>query len=137
MSDIVLLDTSVYLNVLDVPSFNQDYDSVIAEFKSAIERQNFFLLPMASVWETGNHIARLSEGALRRKYAGKFVADVTQAILGRTPYRATYFPKKDEFADWLKDFPNAAMRNKSLADHSIVKEWERTCDLNPHRRVRI
>ena len=68
------------------------------------------------------------------------------AFQGQTPYRATHFPERNEFETWLSDFPQAAMRNKSatrttegtsLADLSIIKEWERNCRLNPMSRVRI
>lgn len=146
MSAIVLLDTSVYLNVLDVPGFNQDKNAVFAEFQAAIQQGDYFLLPLAAVWETGNHIAHLNDGQQRRTYAQKLVEDVLKAFDGNTPYRATHFPERDEFARWLTDFPDAAMRNKSpvkttegtsLADLSIIKEWERNCTLHPMSRVRI
>lgn len=48
MSDIVLLDTSVYLNVLDVPGFNQDRDEILDEFAVRVESGDYFLLPMAT-----------------------------------------------------------------------------------------
>ena len=146
VSDIVLLDTSIYLNVLDVPGFNQNKDAVFAEFQEAIQRRDYFLLPLASVWETGNHIAHLSDGYQRRTYAQRLVEDVGQAFVGRAPYRATHFPDRDEFISWLTEFPDFAMRNKSpdkptegtsLADLSIIKEWERACALNSMSRVRI
>lgn len=57
MSAIVLLDTSVYLNVLNVPGFNQDRQTVFDDFDKAIKQNDHFLLPLATVWETGNHIA--------------------------------------------------------------------------------
>lgn len=146
MSGIVLLDTSVYLNVLDVPGFNQACVAVLNEFERLIKAGNHFLLPLASVLETGNHIAGLADGQTRRRFGEKLVADVTKAFLGQAPYRATYFPDRDDFLEWLRDFPDMVMRSKtvkklrkgiSLADLSIVKEWERNCRLNPMTRVRI
>lgn len=146
MSDIVLLDSSVYLNVLDVPGFNQERTSVFERFAQSIENKDHFLLPLAAVWETGNHIAHLSDGATRRRYALDLVDDVTRAFNGDVPYRATHFPEREEFLNWLSAFPEMAMRNKSkeklregvsLADLSIIKEWERNCDLHPMSRVRV
>lgn len=146
MSAIVLLDTSVYLNVLDVPGFNQDRDAVLKAFKTSIQAGDYFLLPLAAVLETGNHVARLPDGQQRRRYAQTLVTDVRTAFDGQAPYRATHFPEREEFARWLADFPDAAMRNKSpkkaaegtsLADLSIIKEWERNRDLHPMSRVRI
>ena len=146
MSAIVLLDTSVYLNVLDVPGFDQYRQTVIDDFEKGIHQDDHFLLPLATVWETGNHIAHLPNGQHRRSYAQELVNKVLQAFRGEAPYRATHFPERDEFMTWLNDFPQAAMRNKSatkttegtsLADLSIIKEWERNCRLNPMSRVRI
>ena len=146
MSAIVLLDTSVYLNVLDVPGFNQHRQTVIKDFEKGINQDDHFLLPLATVWETGNHIAHLPNGQQRRTHAQNLADDVLLAFQGQIPYRATHFPERDEFMTWLSDFPQAAMRNKSatkttegtsLADHSIIKEWKRNCRLNPMSRVRI
>lgn len=146
MGSIVLLDTSIYLNVLDVPRFNQNRGQVGREFAGKIKNGDSFLLPMATIWETGNHIAGLATGGERRRFARKLVDDVTSAMNGDTPYRATYFPKKEQFIAWLKDFPESAARSKSakkqregvsLADHSMIKEWEHTCTLNNMSRVLI
>jgi hypothetical protein len=146
MSAVILMDTSIYLNVLNVPEFNQDREAVLAQFESYAKNGDSFLLPMASIWETGNHIADLDNGGLRRQYAQKLVKDVENAIQGNVPYRATYFPSREEFLSWLADFPDYAGRSKSpartregvsLADMSIIKEWERTCKLHPMTRVSI
>lgn len=150
MSAIVLLDTSIYLNVLDVPGYNQNREAVLAQFAVMIGtpegEMDTLLLPLGTVWETGNHIARLPDGARRRAYAEKFRDAVTAAFAGRRPYRPTHFPDRDEFARWLTEFPDYAMRNKSstirtegtsLADLSIIKEWDRARSLNPMSRVRI
>jgi hypothetical protein len=146
MSAIVLLDTTVYLNVLDVTNWNQDRVAVLDQFKSRMEDGDYFLLPMATIWETGNHIAYLQNGGLRRKFALKFVDDVEKAISGGVPYKATYFPEREIFRNWIKGFPEYAMRNKStmktregisLADFSIIKEWEQTRATNSMSRVLI
>lgn len=135
MSAIVLLDTSVYLNVLDVEGWNQDRDAVLDEFALRIDCGDYFLLPMATIWETGNHISDLSDGGNRRRFAEKLVGDVGKAVNGDVPYRATHFPDREEFLSWLREFPDYAQRNKSatktregvsLADLSIIKEWGQT-----------
>ncbi|TVQ94855.1 MAG: hypothetical protein EA400_00830 [Chromatiaceae bacterium] len=85
MSAILLLDTSVYLNVLDIPTLNQDRDSILEEFAAFIEQDDHFLLPLATVWETGNHIADLGDGQTRRSYARRLVEDVAKAFNGEAP----------------------------------------------------
>lgn len=146
MSEIVLLDTSVYLNVLDVPGRNQQRAEILGAFREKVEKENYFLLPMGTVWETGNHISRLADGGRRREYALKLASEVSRAFNGDLPYRPTYFPEREQFLAWLRDFPDFAQRNKSpdkttegvsLTDLSIIKEWERTRHLHPGWRVTI
>lgn len=146
MSGIVLLDTSVYLNVLDVPGYNQDRTSVLDEFRHCITLGDYFLLPLATVWETGNHIADLGDGQTRRRYAKSMLEDVTKAFNAETPYSATHFPAREEFLAWLGDFPDMVTRSKSvkkqregisLADLSIIKEWQQNCARHALSRVRI
>ena len=146
MSAIVLLDTSIYLNVLGVPGRNQQRDHVFDSFEERARSGDQFLLPMATIWETGNHISRLENGSMRRKYA-QVLADSVQAALNEeAPFRPTYFPESSVFAEWLRSFPDTAQRNKScdktnegasLSDHSIIKDWERTCERHPMSRVLI
>lgn len=146
MSAIVLLDTSVFLNILDVPGFSQDREDVFREFTQKIETHDHFLLPMAAVWETGNHIAHLADGNVRRRYAQDLVNQVSLAISGKTPFAPTYFPNQQVFLEWLRMFPEHAQRNKSvvrtgegtsLADLSIIKEYEFTVEKNPMSQVLI
>ena len=147
MSAIVLLDTSVYLNILDVPENNQDRVAVLDEFAIKIDAKDCFLLPLATILETGNHIADLTSGGNRRRFAQLLVQDVTQALQGAAPYIPTQFPTREDFLNWLQEFPDYAMRCKharrpkeegvSLSDLSIIKEWKRNCDLHSMSRVLI
>lgn len=146
MSAIVLLDTSVYLNILDVPNCNQNRQDIFEAFEEKLKQGDHFLLPMATIWETGNHIAVLGNGGLRYRYGQLLVEQVTAAVNGEVPYRPTHFPVQTEFLEWLADFPDYAKRNKapkrtgegvSLSDLTIIKEWERTRRLNPMRQVLI
>ncbi len=146
MSDIVLLDTSVYLNVLNLPGRNQDRAAVLDLFTDRVQNGDHFLLPMATIWEAGNQVSRLPDGAQRYRFAVKLVADVHNAINGEAPYRTTYFPDSTVFSTWLNEFPDYAKRNKapdkttegiSLSDLAIIQEWERTRARHSLSRVLI
>ena len=147
MSAIVLLDTSIYLNILNVPGNNADSVEVFDEFQQRINANDSFLLPLATILETGNHISRMADGHSRRTWALKMVKDVEDALNGIAPYRPTAFLERGEFLLWLKSFPDYAMRTKkmkkdkneggSLSDFTIVKEWEKLCEQNPMSRVSI
>jgi hypothetical protein len=55
-----LIDTSVLLNVIDVPTFNQERALILRQFRERIVRGDTFLLPYPAIVETGNHIAQLN-----------------------------------------------------------------------------
>ena len=134
---IVIVDTSVFLNVLDVPGFNQEYAAVEEEFRSFVKNGADFELPAATVLETGNHITQLSDGGDRRRFANIFCGQVRRALGAESPWTLTLLPDRQELSVWLNGFPDAAMTDLSLGDFSIVKSWEAACERRPFKRVRI
>lgn len=137
MPPIVIVDTSVLLNVLDVSGFNQDRDAVLDRFEELVDDGANLLLRMGAVFETGNHIARLPDGQQRRQYAEVLRNEVRRALEGRAPWTPLQLPDAEQLADWLEGFPDAAMRGAGMVDLSIIKAWERTCAQHPAHRVEI
>lgn len=86
MSSICLIDTSVFLNFLNVPNCNQDRALVLKDFETYVESGCTFLLPMATIIETGNHIAQNGNGTIRKETAIHFVAEVKAAFKGEAPW---------------------------------------------------
>jgi len=137
MSAIYIVDTSVLLNILDVPGRNQDRETVFAEFKGRIQAGDRFQLPIAAIIETGNHIASISNGAHRRRYAEKFCDMAVGAIEEQAPWVVTPTPGVREIRKWLEKFPDHAMRELGIADTSIIHAWEAACRRNQDMRVAI
>jgi hypothetical protein len=138
MSLIVIIDTTVFLNALDVPGFNQHRESVLTELETLIGQLSAnLLLPLATIIETGNHIAHLADGRLRRGSALNFARQVKLAIIGSAPWSPTRPITGADLNEWLDRFPDMAMQGVGLADLGIVSEWELACELHPLRRVRI
>jgi hypothetical protein len=131
-----IVDTSVFLNVLNVPGRNQDREAVLAQFKKRAVNKDWFLLPFASIVETGNHIAQLS-GDNKFRFAQHFEQEVRKTIEGDSPWKPMDFPEKTHVLSWLTDFPQNSAKGIGFADHSIIKQWERQCDLMPQYSVRI
>lgn len=85
MQSVVFLDTSVLLNVLDVPNKNGERAAVVPRFKElARSRGSLMVIPMAAVIEVGNHIAQLDDGRVRRERMERF-ADFLRSSLSGTP----------------------------------------------------
>ena len=138
MSAICLIDTSIFLNLLQVPGRCQDKKQVFEDFKQYIGNGCTFILPMATIIETGNHIAQNGDGNLRRQTAQRFCTAVREAFNGEAPYRPSDFPQSSDILQWLDEFPAHAGRNKSatrtgegtsFGDLSIIKEYERSLAL--------
>lgn len=136
MSSICLIDTSVLTNLLNVPNRNQHKDMVGHAYKEYVELGCTFILPMASIIETGNHIAQNGDGRVRREVAQRFVMAVKAAFEGTAPWKPSEFPSSKEISLWLDAFPELAGKNKSadklsegtsFGDLSIIKEFEKCC----------
>jgi hypothetical protein len=134
---ICLVDTSILLNVLDVPGRADQRPEVLAELARLNDERAELLLPFPAIIETGNHIARLRDGRGRRRCAQDFVTTVRKAIDGQAPWTVTPMLRPEDLADWLDRFPDEAMRGLGLADLVIVAEWQRQCERWPKRRVLI
>lgn len=135
MSSICLIDTSIFLNFLNVPNCNQDRELVFKDYKIYAESGCQFLLPMATIVETGNHISQNGDGRIRRETAMRFVAEVKASLKGETPWSLTQFPKTEEILLWIDKFPDLAGKNKatdkyegtSFGDLSIIEEFNKSC----------
>ena len=92
---------------------------------------------MATIFETGNHIAQNGDGNLRRKCAESFVKQVKEALEGNTPFKPISFLSSEELQKWLAEFPNSAMQGRGLGDLSIIHDWDRLRAQNAGRRVYI
>lgn len=140
---IALVDTSVFCELLEVPNMCSEHKSYLKMFNGRIKGGERFLLPMATLLETGNHIGQNGAGGQRRKAAERFAGLVTQAIAGDTPFTATRFVDPETLAAWLGELPGwvtragAKGKGSGLGDLSIYHEWSHQCELHPRRRVYI
>ncbi|WOB69966.1 hypothetical protein [Microcystis aeruginosa] len=137
MGAICLIDTSIFLEILNVPHKASQSELIFQELKEKIEAGESLFLPMATILETGNHIAQNGNGDQRRICAGKFVNRVTQALEGESPFTPINFLKQEDLQGWLKEFPDEAMQGRGLGDLSIIHDWQKICDQHPSRRVYI
>jgi hypothetical protein len=145
MSSVCLIDTSIFLNFLNVPNCSQEREKVLEDFRTYVELQCIFLLPMATIVETGNHIAQNGDGNLRRKTALRFVEAVKAAFRGEAPWQPCQFPQTNEILLWIDRFPDLAGKNKapdkqegtSFGDLSIIQEFHQACNRFPMTEVFI
>ena len=138
--EIHLIDTSIFCRILRVPGLcsNEEHKQTLAELGALLARPEItLLLPVAVIYETGNHIAQNGDGDVRRKTALRFAKRVTEALNGNAPWTPTPLPELRHMTSWLQDFPAWAMAGSGLGDRSIVWDYEQQRELNPLARVRI
>jgi hypothetical protein len=134
---ICLLDTSILCEILEVSYLCKDPAAVLSELEQKIKNRETLLLPLSTIVETGNHIGQNGDGQARRSAAERFGLLVRQALRGQTPFTPTPFFEAEELLRWLEEFPEWATRGSGLADLTIVKEWERQCQMHRSRHVYI
>jgi hypothetical protein len=110
---------------------------IMDELSFRIEEGESMFLPMATVLETGNHIAQNGDGNLRRQCTTRFVDQVQLALNGKSPFTPINFLEQEDMQRWLDEFPDWAMQGSGLGDLSIVHDWRRLCQQNQGRRVYI
>ena len=135
---ICLIDTSVFCNILRVPNRHQNATVISSQLRQYLESETTLLLPVATIIETGNHIAQNGDGRQRRATAQRFVTVVKQAIDGTAPWtipQPLFAP--EALGEYLDRFPDSAMSGSGLGDLSIIREYERQCKLHPARRIFI
>ena len=146
MSAVCLIDTSVFLNLLNVSGRNQQVDKVSEDYKTYVGMDCTFLLPMATIIETGNHIAQNGNGTIRRETAQRFVEAIKGAFDGNAPWQPSEFPSMAEVEIWIDTFPDYAGQNKSpqkitegtsFGDLSIIKEYEKCLNRFAMREIFI
>jgi hypothetical protein len=137
MGALCLLDTSILLEWLAVPGKAAHPETVTASLKQKLAAGESLFLPMASVFETGNHIGQNGDGTLRRACARQFVVLVQDALAGKAPFTPIGFPDSAHIQQWISEFPDHASRGSGLGDLSIIHDWQRACEKHPARRVYI
>lgn len=137
MTAICLMDTSVFVEILNVPSKAAKHGAILDELKQRFIDHETLFLPMATILETGNHIGQNGDGGARRQCATRFVQHVNAALVGTAPFKPINFLQAAEIQAWLAEFPNHAARGSGLGDLSIVHDWQRLCQQNLARRVYI
>lgn len=135
------IDTSVFLNIVNVPGRNQQREDVMRELKELLRNssENVLILPFATIIETGNHIAHCGDGNMRRKTAQKFCECIKKTVENEAPwqYYGNQLTMKD-LSEICKEFPECAMREEGFGDLSIIQAYKKYKEETPAvHKIRI
>lgn len=125
MSTVHFIDTTVMTALLRVPGHNSD--EVCRETKEEYElldqKGDVFVLPMAVLVETGNHIAHIADGNVRRQTAIKFVSLVREAIKSENNWNVVPEIPISVLETILNQFPERVLAGTGFGDVSIVEQF--------------
>lgn len=139
--DVHFIDTSVFLNILNVPGRNERHEAVMGELKDLLEHKdaNVLILPFATIIETGNHIAHCDNGNQRRRAAEKFRECIQKTVNNQAPWQ--YYGNQltaEDLGQICKEFPDFAMRGEGFGDLSIIRAYQKYKEETPAiHRIRI
>lgn len=137
MTEIVIIDTTVLLNLLNITGRNQQHEESMSEFRRLIDCKAEFLIPLAVVFEISNHIKRSDNG--RRYECAVKLRDAVSQVMDQSRFwiGTIQFPDPDDFMAWIDEYPEYCAGAIDLNDLSIIKEWHRIRDISRNQRVRI
>jgi hypothetical protein len=129
-----LLDTSVLLEILEVPHESDHSVDVLEEFQAKCDAGVKLQIPMATVLETGAHIRKIKvpkKPEVRKNCAKKFARFLDAALSHEAPWKFTSFSWNDEVIRSLldgKDHGYGLERSIGdgvfeIGDLTIVEEW--------------
>lgn len=128
MRKILVIDTSILCCLLSIPGKEKagdKWDKNRVEKTMEVEKNtgSHFVLPIASLIETGNHIAQSSGD--RFNLAKRLTSILTEAINGTTPWvlftEQAPLWEKENLANLANEWPNLASMKLTIGDATIKK----------------
>jgi predicted nucleic acid-binding protein len=90
MGEVVFIDTSVLVNLLDVPNMNSHREHVAEVFRAGQGKGMTYVIPVTTIIEAGNHIAQIQgHGDLRHECARRLVDALKMALVDQPPWVLT------------------------------------------------
>jgi len=121
------IDTSIVMNLLEIPNMCAEAAVVKDEFKTAVAAKETMILPMSTIIESGNHIAHITDGTVRREKAIQFQTFLEKTARDVAPWKLYGLEmRKEDLLALAEDFPEYALKMEmGIGDMSIIRFYER------------
>jgi len=139
LRQVYIVDTTILCCLLRIPNYCDDqYMEIEEELLKIINRSETLILPIASIIETGNHIAHIGDGNTRRAVAQKFAQYLRDTANNEAPWSLTSLDwTPDDLRKFADMFPDQAMRQVGFGDMSIIDAYDDYIRRAPGVSVRI
>ncbi len=124
MSKIHFIDTSVFVELLNVPGRNGHHEDIKSEYELLVKNGDMFVLPVAVLVETGNHIAHIGNGNDRHRIAQLFSTIVQKAVDMEDNWSVIPEISTAILKNILRQFPAQACAQTGFGDASIIEQFE-------------
>lgn len=126
------IDTSIMLNLLEVPKHCQDKEKVKAEWKKVLNNNETLIMPIATIIETGNHIAHISEGSARRDITLRFQEFLQKTADSEAPWELYGAGLNAEEIRYLADhLMEYTQDNVGIGDMTIIYAYQKYIEEKP------
>lgn len=127
------MDTSIIMNLLEIPQMCSDTEKIKAEFDHAVKEKETLILPMSTIIESGNHIAHIADGTVRREKAMKFQEFLRKTAKEEAPWTLYGVElSKEDLLILADEFPEKALQMRmGIGDMSIIRFYEKYKEVTP------
>ena len=121
-----ILDTSVLVEFLGVPGMRNSEAEIQNLFLQKRRDDESFLLPIATIIETGNHIAHIKEGQGSKRYdcSQKLITIVQNTFQGEGAFAPMNYISRPIVENWLTSFGENVESGVGIGDAAIITEFE-------------
>lgn len=125
--NVYFVDTSVLCNLLQIPNMDSEREEVKKRFMDiSSDNCSIFIVPIAVIIETGNHISHIADGNVRRAKAEELSDIINKSVQRRSPWN--YYGKEltqDDVTSLSEKFVNYASSAIGMGDLSIINAYEK------------
>lgn len=134
-----IIDTSILCNIINIPPRNQKQKEVLQELEALQkDKLQLLILPFATIIETGNFIAHIDDGNVRRQRAKVMAELIKRTVNDEAPWH--YYGREFEREELLSisnELIDFAVAEIGIGDMSIIQVYKKYKEFPAIGSIRI
>lgn len=126
------IDTTIMLNLLEVPGRCAQKEEVKQEWREVLKNKETLIMPIATIIETGNHIAHIADGRSRHTVTLRFKEFLEKTADSKAPWTLYGNGLEQEeikyIAEHMNEFTQAQI---GIGDMTIIYAYQKYLDEQP------
>lgn len=126
------IDTSIMTNLLGVPGKCDKRNQVLQEWQQVLNANETLIMPIATIIETGNHIAHIASGEVRRTVTLRFQQFLQKTAESKAPWTLYGNALDKEQIKYIAEHMEEFTREKvGIGDMTIIYAYEKYLNEQP------